>query len=140
MRSLKTLLVAALVLGTVGAAQAELQNVEVGGSVRIRGNWFDFDQNPFINGGEDSTFVEQRTRLNVKADFTDEVSVFIEFDAYDNWGDSFRANPYTGLDLSSDAFGNDDIDLYQSYIQINNAWGLPITTKIGRQEIELGSE
>ena len=136
MRSLKTLLIAALVLGTVSAVQAELQNVEVGGSVRIRGNWFDLDENPFFNGGEDSAFVEQRTRLNVKADFTDEVSVFIEFDDYSIWGDAFRANPYTGLDGA----GGADVALYQSYIEVNNAWGLPIRTRIGRQEIELGSE
>ncbi len=136
MRSFKILMVAALALGTVAAAQAELQNVEVGGSVRIRGNWYDFDDNVFINGGEEIASVEQRTRLNVKADFTDEVSVFIEFDAYENWGDNFRSNYVTGVD----GFGGDDVELYQSYIEINNAWGLPIRTRIGRQELELGSE
>lgn len=136
MRSFKILMVAVLALGTVAAAQAELQNVEVGGSVRIRGNWFDFDDNAFINGGEEFANVEQRTRLNVKADFTDEVSVFIEFDSYENWGDNFRSNYVTGVD----GFGGDDVELYQSYIQISNAWGLPITTKMGRQEVELGSE
>lgn len=136
MRSFKILMVAVLALGTVAAAQAELQNVEVGGSVRIRGNWFDFDDNAFINGGEEFANVEQRTRLNVKADFTDEVSVFIEFDSYENWGDNFRSNYVTGVD----GFGGDDVELYQSYIEVNNAWGLPIRTRIGRQEVELGSE
>jgi len=129
-------MVAVLALGTVAAAQAELQNVEVGGSVRIRGNWFDFDDNAFINGGEEIANVEQRTRLNVKADFTDEVSVFIEFDSYENWGDNFRSNYITGVD----GFAGDDVELYQSYIEVNNAWGLPIRTRIGRQEIEFGSE
>jgi hypothetical protein len=129
-------MVAVLALGTVAAAQAELQNVEVGGSVRIRGNWYDFDDNIFINGGEEIANVEQRTRLNVKADFTDEVSVFIEFDSYENWGDNFRSNYITGVD----GFAGDDVELYQSYIEVNNAWGLPIRTRIGRQEVELGSE
>ena len=136
MRSFKILMVAVLALGTVAAAQAELQNVEVGGSVRIRGNWFDFDDNAFINGGEEFANVEQRTRLNVKADFTDEVSVFIEFDSYENWGDNFRSNYVTGVD----GFGGDDVELYQSYIEVNNAWGLPIRTRMGRQELEFGSE
>ena len=136
MRSFKILMVAVLALGTVAAAQAELQNVEVGGSVRIRGNWFDFDDNAFINGGEEFANVEHRTRLNFKADFTDEVSVFIEFDSYENWGDNFRSNYVTGVD----GFGGDDVELYQSYIEVNNAWGLPIRTRIGRQEVELGSE
>jgi hypothetical protein len=138
MRSLKTLLIAALALGTVSAAQAELQNVEIDGSIRIRGNWYDFDNNRFINGGEEIANVEQRTRLGVKADFTDDVTVYIEFDAYNNWGDSFRSNFVTGFD--SAPVDADDINLYQSYIEINNAWGLPIRTRMGRQEIELGSE
>ena len=55
---------------------AELQNVEVGGSVRIRGNYYDLDSLG------DMSFVEQRTRLGVKSDFTDNVSTMIEFDYY----------------------------------------------------------
>jgi hypothetical protein len=130
MRSLKTLLVAVLALGTVSAVQAELQNVEVGGSIRIRGNYLDFDNDA------ESAFVEQRTRLSVRADFTDEISTFIEFDNYNNWGEDFRSNFITGADFA----GGGDVDLYQSYIEVNNAWGLPIRTRIGRQELELGSE
>lgn len=131
MRSLKTLMVAVLALGTVSAAQAELQNVEIDGTLRIRGNWFDFDND------NESAFVEQRTRLGVKADFTDEVSTYIEFDSYSIWGDSFRSNYITGLDGLG---AGDDVNLYQAYIEVNNAWGLPIRTRIGRQEVELGSE
>lgn len=136
MRSLKILMTAALVLGTVSAVQAELQNVELDGSIRIRGNFYDWDDNLAINGGEDQAWVEQRTRLGVKADFTDDVSTYIEFDAYNNWGDSFRSNYVTGID----AAGGSEIDLYQAYIEVNNAWGLPIRSRIGRQEIEFGSE
>jgi hypothetical protein len=136
MRSFKTLTIAALVLGMVSVAQAELQNVEIDGSIRIRGNVFDFDDNLAINGGEDLAFVEQRTRLGVKADFTDDVSVYIEFDEYGIWGNSFRSNYITG----QDGAGAADIDLYQAYIEVNNAWGLPIRSRIGRQEVELGSE
>ena len=136
MRSFKTLMAVALVLGMVSAAQAELQNVEIDGSLRIRGNIFDNDDNLAFNGGEDAAFVEQRTRLGVKADFTDDVSTYIEFDAYNAWGDSFRSNYVTGLDGA----GGAEIDLYQAYIEINNAWGLPIRSRIGRQVVELGSE
>jgi hypothetical protein len=136
MRSLKALTMAALALGVVSAAQAELQNVEVDGKIRIRGNYYNFDSNLAINGGEDIAFVEQRTRLGVKADFTDDVTTYIEFDAYNNWGDSFRSNYITGIDTA----GGADVNLYQAYIEVNNAWGLPIRTRIGRQEIALGSQ
>lgn len=139
MRSFKLFMTAALTLGVVAAAQAELQNVEVGGSIRIRGNYFDIDDNVFggvARAGEDIAFVEQRTRLNFKADFTDDVSTFIEFDSYDTWGEDFRSNFMTGID----GRGGDNVELYQAYIEVNNAWGLPVRTRIGRQEIELGSE
>jgi hypothetical protein len=139
MRSLKVFLMAALVLGTVATVQAELQNVELDGSIRIRGNYYDWDDNIFINAGEDQAWYEQRTRLGVKSDFTDDVSLYIEFDAYNNWGDNFRSNYVTGIDFANGA-NSDNVDLYQSYIEVNNAWGLPIRTRIGRQELELGSE
>ena len=137
MRSFKILLMAALALGTVVSAQAELQNVEIDGSIRIRGNYYDWDDNVFVNGGEDQAWVEHRTRLGVKADFTDDVSAYIEIDSYNVWGDSFRSDFVTGLDFAG---ASDEVALYQSYIEINNAWGLPIRTRIGRQEVELGSE
>lgn len=139
MRSFKIIMMAALALGVVGAAQAELQNVELDGSIRIRGNYYDWDDNIFINGGEDQAWVEQRTRLGAKADFTDDVSLYIEFDAYNNWGDAFRSNFISGLDFANGG-NNDNVDLYQAYIEVNNAWGLPLRTRIGRQELEFGSE
>ena len=132
MRSLKTLMAAVLAVGTVATAQAELQNVEIDGSLRIRGNWLDMDNN------NEQAWVEHRTRLGVKADFTDEVSTYIEFDNYNIWGNDFRSNFITGADAVGE--GGGDVALYQSYIEINNAWGLPIRTRIGRQEVELGSE
>ena len=74
-------------------AMAELQNVELGGSIRIRGNYYNMDSMG------DYSFVEQRTRLNVKADFTDDVSAFIEFDYYDFWGEDFRSMYICGNDM-----------------------------------------
>ena len=86
MRTLTTLVIAALVLSMAGVAVAELQNVEVGGKLTIRGDYWRMDK----FGA--TSIVEQRTLLNVKADFTNDVSTFIEFDSYNNWGDGFRSN------------------------------------------------
>lgn len=83
------------------------------------------------------SFVEQRTKLNVRADFTEMVSAFIEFDSYDIWGEDFRSNYITGVD--SRAFTNDDVEVYQSYIEASEMFGLPLRLRIGRQEIVLGS-
>lgn len=126
----RTLLAVALIAGLSGVAFAELQNVEIGGSLRIRGNYFSMDSLG------DTSYVEQRTRLNVKADFTQDVSAFIELDSYDVWGEDFRSVYLTGSDFR----GGDNVDLYQAYIEARNLWGSPLTARVGRQEITLGNQ
>ena len=126
----RTLLIAALVVSLGSVAFAELQNVELGGSIRIRGNYFNMDSL------KDRSYVEQRTRLNVKADFTQDVFAFIEFDSYGFWGESFRSNYLTGADFR----GGSDVALYQAYIEANNLWGTPLCLRVGRQELALGSQ
>lgn len=135
MRSL--LLIACVGLAALWAvsAVAELQNVEVGGKIRIRGNMYDMDK--AVNRG-DMSFVEERTRLNVKADFTDNVSAFIELDSYDIWGEDFRSPNYVlGADNRSNSA--DDVEIYQSYIEAKELFGAPLRLRVGRQELTLGS-
>ncbi len=161
---MKRLLVMAMMLGLAGGAVAELQNVELGGEVRVRGRYwvnnysnqvngpatpryvgFNFASRPlgpfgllsrfdFDDRGNDLSLVEQRTRLNVKADFTDDVTAFIEFESYDFWGTDFRSNFITGADNP----GGADLKLYQGYIETRNTFGLPLRARIGRQEMKLG--
>jgi len=131
MRSFASFVAVAAIMGICGSAVAELQNVEVGGGIRIRGNWYDFD-----NSAAEVAFVEQRTRLNVKADFTDNVSTYIEFDNYGNWGTDFRSDFLTGVDGA----GAGDISLYQAYIEANEMWGTPLRLRVGRQELAFGSQ
>ncbi len=211
MRSLKHLLIAAVVVALGGSAYAELQNVCVGGSLRIRGSYYttpaNFDgtfrnrnqavqpwwfNNNAINGagvnaagvlgplapanplnafrspgipffglglpfrplgnrsnfvlggtnftedGESLSFVEQRTTLSVLADFTNDVSVFIELDSYDIWGEDFRSNYITGADFSSTTA--EDVEVYQAYVEANEMFGYPLRLRVGRQEMSLGSE
>ncbi len=151
---------------------AELQNVQVGGEIRIRTNYYSngavkgtgtqivwpsfFLPRRAIGTGagngvgilssilfdDDDTnsldFTEQRTRISIRADFTNEVSVFIELDSYDIWGTDFRSDYITGLD--GPGVTNNDVEIYQAYIQSENLWGLPLRSRTGRQEISLGSE
>ncbi len=130
MRKSLAILIIAVTVALAVPAFADLQNVVVGGSVRIRGNWF-------MNNDEMNTaaFVEQRTRLNVRADFTDKVSAFIEVDDYSIWGEDFRSDYLTGLDYR----GAGNVALYQGYIEASEMWGTALKARIGRQEIKLGS-
>jgi hypothetical protein len=141
MRLTLTALLAVMMIGIGVPAFAELNNVEVGGSIRIRGNYYSVEAPSMLGADPDDynslAYTEQRTTLNVKADFTDDVTAFIEFDAYDHWGDdSFRENPKTGIAIDR----GDDVHLYQSYIEMRDAWGYPLTIRIGRQEVLFGSE
>ena len=137
MRLTLTALLAVMMIGIGVPAFAELTNVEVGGSIRIRGQYLTpalLTADP--DDYEGLAFTEQRTTINVKADFTDDVTAFIELDAYSEWGNHFRENAKTGQATS----GNQDVHMYQAYIEMRDAWGYPITLRIGRQEVLLGSE
>jgi len=93
-----------------------------------------------ISGDDDgvnSSFVEQRTRLGVTADFTNDVSAYIEFDAYNLFGEGFRSDFITGSDTFS---STNDVQLYQSYIEAREMWGFPLMARIGRQELAFGSQ
>jgi len=167
-------LVAVVVLFTV-SSWAELQNVIIGGQVRVRGSYwrqsFDNRISPFLVGpalripssmlvarpigdlfggqnvmsywdwderDSDYRLIEQRTTLNVTANFSEQVSAFIELESFDLWGEDFRSNYITGVD--SRAFTNDDVEIYQSYVQASDLFGLPLRARIGRQELRLGSQ
>ncbi len=145
-------------------AHGELQNVEIGGKIEIYGAWYSnafepsggteripnfFLPNRAIgpyntvsgfragDGGNNTSFWEQRTRLHVNADFTNEVSALIELDGIDGWGQDFRSDYRTGTDFRANS--SDDVELYQAYINVDKIFGLPAQLRIGRQELEFGS-
>lgn len=148
------------------SAAAELQNVTIGGEIRIRprywhnvyandingpqqiripsgflparaiGPWGANSRYRFDDRGSDLDFVEQRNRLHIDADFTGEVGAFIELETYYRWGTDFRSDYRTG----ADAFGGgpSDVQLYQAYIEADDMYGHPLRLRIGRQEMKLG--
>lgn len=177
MRKVNRWVVLVAVLAMAMPVWAELQNVTVGGEVRIRGNYIRNTFTTFQGGmpapeqrwspasvwkrpiggrgffsplnnvmsiydwddrGADVSFVEQRTRLHVRADFTQNVSAFIELDSYDIWGEDFRSNYVTGVDRR--AATADDIEIFQGYIEADQMFGVPLRLRIGRQELAFGSQ
>lgn len=179
MRTKIAIVTLALVAAATLPAMAELQNVQVGGEIHIRGNYINDNFTPglapearwagpaiagrplgdpfgaivgsifsYDDRGGALKFVEQRTRLNVRADFTDEVSAFIEIDSYDIWGETpgplgatstdFRSNYITGADAR--AASTDDIEIFQAYIEANNMFDMPLRLRVGRQELAFGTE
>jgi len=80
MRKTLVVLVAMMMVGMTIPAFAELQNVKVGGSLRIRGNWYSGDTrfDDDAQGNNDALYIEQRTTVNVSASFTDNVKAFVD--------------------------------------------------------------
>jgi len=158
MRKSIVILLVAVTVGLAVPAFADLQNVQVGGSIAIRGNYWTQEAGSggygplrwvsqpgrsavnslfgWDNNGNGNSYVEERTRLNVKADFTDNVSAFIELDSYDVWGNNFRSQNWT---TGQDTRGVADVTLYQAYIEAKEMFGYPLQLRIGRQELSLGS-
>lgn len=145
-----------------GGAVAELQNVEVGGEIRIRGRYWNnvtgLEKAPRFSEGalkgralgpygavgrflwddKDSglSFFEQRTALHVKASFTENVSAFIDFHYNHKWGADFRADLVTGQDTTP-AVGR-HVRMYQGYIEAEQVFDMPVRIRIGRQEMKFG--
>ncbi|NIA13307.1 MAG: alginate export family protein [Nitrospiraceae bacterium] len=162
-KSIAILIVAITVLVSIPAF-AELQNVTVGGQIRLRGRYwkdmyagnyapvtrmpvtafgkraigptgvdslFDFD-----GRGNSFSYIEQVVRLNVTADFTDNVSAFIELQDWYLWGEDFRSNYVTGVDFRANTA--DDVEVLQAYIQVDEMFGHTFRLRIGRQQLVLG--
>ncbi|GMU91175.1 MAG: hypothetical protein AMXMBFR4_02330 [Candidatus Hydrogenedentota bacterium] len=147
------------------AAEAELENIQVGGSIEVYGAYYSSffaDANRLAwpeyflsrrpiggNGtatyvdndgtGNNSGFVEQRTKVNVLADFTSEVSAFVEFDSVWTWGEGFRSDYATGVD-HRDRANDGDAEIYQAYLEARDVFGLPLDLRVGRQALEFGNE
>lgn len=163
MRKIQLFVLAAVFLLPLSGV-AELQNVEVGGSIEISGVWYTEFFEPTGAGvrygptslwgrgigpggavsairtdgsGNNLGFFEQRTRLNFKADFTDNVSAFIQLESIDIWGEDFRSNYVTGADMRASSV--DDLEVYEAYIDVCEMFGTPLCLRIGRQEMLFGS-
>ena len=158
------LLCGLLAIFTLEAA-AELTQVSVGGEIRIRGRWYINaweDQKPLVNrinssylpwrpigstgtkslfkwdsDGKDWTRYESSVKLNFKADFTNNVTAFVELYDWYVFGESFRSNYLTGADNRGE--GLDTVQLNQAYIEMRQVFDTPLTLRVGRQELLFGN-
>lgn len=99
----------------------------------------------YDNRGNDFSFAEQATSLNVKAEFTDNVCAFIELYSFDQWGDTrggdfdFRSwNWITGADAR--ATTTNDVEILQGFVEVNDMFGQPLRLRVGRQVMQFGKD
>jgi hypothetical protein len=159
MKKISLLLALALVAAIVTPAAAEVEEVTAGGSIHIRYQSlraFEFgDTNEmegevlFNDDADDMYWGTQRTRINVDAQLTGNVRAFAEIQAFDFWGADWEQEG----DLEADSFGgesffgnfgagmgNDNVQLYQAYIDMNDIGDSPLMVRVGRQELVYGRE
>jgi len=144
-------------------AMAELQDVDIGGQLRIRARYW---SNMFVDGepevripdfflpgraigpfgtaselawddkSNDKMKFEQNTKLTFRAEFTGNVSGQFDLFSRETWGQNFRSDYVTGADFRADT--SRDIEVLQSYIAVQEMFGVPLQLRIGRQQIEIG--
>ncbi len=157
---LRWALVAIVAVLLTGEALAELQQVSIGGELRIRGRWYiNVFDSPTLRYGTNSTGwrplgpkgtisgfkwddkgggwarYETATLLNVKADFSNSVSTFFELYDHSIWGENFRSSYLTGVDTKGDPAKN-YLTMNQAYVDVSNLFGEPLRLRVGRQALK----
>ncbi|MBI1911979.1 MAG: alginate export family protein [Deltaproteobacteria bacterium] len=118
------------------AVPSSAADVTFGGQYRLRGEYrnnADFNKN--VNDHTDSW--GQRVRLTANAKATDDVSVKITLQDTRTWGAATSAAG--GPNLTDDGTSN-VTDLHESYVNVDNLLGAPVSFRAGRQELAYGDE
>jgi hypothetical protein len=129
--------VACLLIGGVQKSRADVQNIRLGGNIRMRGYYL---ANASDNNDGSTAFVTQRTTIIVEADLADHVFVLVSLDGESLWGGENEARNSAGPgsfinDLINKRF---DIGVTEAYVQLNEMGGSPVSAKVGRQYMNYG--
>lgn len=119
----------AAALTAAWAVPASAADVTFGGQYRLRGEYR--ENTDFNDDIPDATDMwGQRVRLTANANATDDTSVKITIQDTRTWG----------TDGNSTDSGTNNLDLHESYVNIKNIFGSPVTFRAGRQELAYGGE
>jgi hypothetical protein len=133
----KKILVLALafVVGITVAAFAEVQNVKVGGDITTV--WLDRSTLDLKGGGSaDVKDFASIARVKIEANLTDNVDATVRFLNERIWSSTQETNPGT-------AGSNTNVNIDLAYVTLKDflkdTTNVPLTLKVGRQDIRLGS-
>lgn len=100
----------------------------IGGQFRLRGE-FNSRQNYGARINDDLDRVIQRTRIHFDFDVVTNVRAFVQIQDSRLWGEEGS----TLGDLQG-------LDIHQAYVDFENVFDLPVTVRVGRQELSYGGQ
>ncbi|HOO76970.1 MAG TPA: alginate export family protein [bacterium] len=129
-------LVAALALAVAfsmtTALWAEVQNVRLGGDIRIRSYYTKNLNSVDSEDDHDDFYFRQLSRISSEADLTENVWAVATVEANGYWGQD--------LAFGGTKFKNDwDVNLAEAYIQLGEMFYSPVSFKAGRQYLNYGN-
>jgi len=124
----KKIILFSLILGLsfLGSAFSAVENIKVSGDLTTyAGSRYGFDLG--VGGDEaDATFLASIARLRFDADLTEDVSATLRLITDKVWGQTINA-------------ASSDVDIDLAYVTLKNLFDYPLTLKVGKQEIRIGS-
>jgi len=134
---MRKVLVAALVMGMcfslTAGLRAEVQNVRLGGDIRIRGYYVKNLNSVDSTKDSDDFFFKQLSRISAEADLTDQVWAVATVEANGYWGQEL-------VDSVGTTEKNDwEADIAEAYIQLGEMYYSPVSVKLGRQYLNYGT-
>ncbi len=114
---------------------ASAADVTFGGEYRLRGEYIN---NADFNGNanDNTDFWDQRVRLTTNVKATDDTTIKITLQDSRRWG---AAQAAAGGPALTDT-GNNNVDLHESFVNVENLFGAPVSLKAGRQELNYGDQ
>ncbi len=138
MKKVLGILISLLVMASlvqIRVAEAALEDITIGGDIRIRGvyteNITDLNDDTRNNNDiDEAQFFRHRTRVFVKGEAEGGFTGYVRAVAEPRWG--------TGNDISNGYGWTEHILFDNSYIEAKDFFGTPLTLKIGRQDLIYG--
>lgn len=123
---------AALLLTLTVSTYAEVQNVKVGGELRMRAySLVDWRSDPLTPSQKDSYgWLATRALVDIEADLTDNVSAVVELQGEGVWGTLVTD------DVIDDSW---EVEIKQAYVKMSELYYSPLTLKLGRQYLDFGT-
>lgn len=133
------------------AVPAGAADATFGGEYRVRGEYrnnADFDDTSTSNDHRD--YIGQRVRLTGNLKATEDTSFKITLQDTRVWGDTALAAggpnltddevTFDATGLITSSTGTNKLDLHESYMNVDNLFGAPVTLRVGRQELSYGDQ